>query len=153
MEEATMTTSKHTQDRLEVTDMTNEDGRVYLTVEGKELALASVFNLLMRGNTIGDARRLAACWNVCEGVDTLELETAARYKALATGYRKRTEQRDMLLKALSMARECVQADMDSLVETCRHPDGSMVAADATLVAAYAEKLGIIDMAIKNGGAE
>lgn len=99
-----------------------------------------------------DAYRLAACWNVCEGVDTLELETAARYKALATGYRKRTEQRDMLLKALRMARWCVQADLDSLVETCRHPDGSMEAADAALVATYAEKLGIIDMAIENGGA-
>lgn len=99
-----------------------------------------------------DTRRLVACWNVCEGVDTLELETAARYKALATGYRKRTEQRDMLLKALRMARWCVQADLDSLVETCRHPDGSMEAADAALVATYAEKLGIIDMAIKNGGA-
>ena len=97
-------------------------------------------------------RRVFACLEVCDGVDTIELETAARYKALATGYRKRTEQRDMLLDALRMARWVVQADLDSLIETCRHPDGSMETADITLVAMYAEKLGVIDLAIENGGA-
>lgn len=61
-------------------------------------------------------------------------------------------QRDELLEALRRVRWCVQADLDSLVETCRHQDGSMEAADAALVATYAEKLGIIDKAIENGGA-
>ena len=62
------------------------------------------------------------------------------------------ERGDELLAVLRMARWCVQADLDSLVETCRHQDGSMEAADAALVATYAEKLGIIDKAIENGGA-
>ena len=79
-------------------------------------------------------------------------EAAAELRRLYEENVQMGEQRDELLAALRMARWCVQADLDSLVETCRHQDGSMEAADAALVATYAEKLGIIDKAIENGGA-
>lgn len=61
------------------------------------------------------------------------------------------EQRDELLKALSMARECVEFDMNSLIETCSYPDGRIESADLALIASYAEKLGMIDAAIAKSG--
>ena len=104
--------AQHTQERLAVENETNEDGRVYLTIKGKRLALGAVFNLQMRGNTLNDARRLAACWNACEGVPTEFLEEhpapfsemrAERDKLLAD-VMELERQRDAMLTALNAAK-------------------------------------------------
>lgn len=102
---------QHTQEQLTATDMTNEDGRVYLTIKGKKYALGIVFNLQMRGNTLNDARRLAACWNACDGLPTELLENiitlgdtlASRFKLRDQTERELAEQRDALLDALKEA--------------------------------------------------
>ena len=80
---------QHTQERLVVEDATNEDGRAYLTTKGKRLALGAIFNLQLRGNTLNDAHRLAACWNACEDISTEHLEDDA--------VRKLMQDRDLLL--------------------------------------------------------
>lgn len=104
--------AQHTQARLEVEDATNEDGRVYLTIKGKRLALGAVFNLQMRGNTLNDARRLAACWNACEGLPTDLLENItmmgdtlhSRFRLREQTERELIAQRDALLAALTRIR-------------------------------------------------
>lgn len=47
-----------------------------------------------------DARRLAACWNTCEGISTENLEYNLPVKELAQQYNEVIRQRDQLLAAL-----------------------------------------------------
>lgn len=95
--------AQHTQERLEVEDATNEDGRAYLTIKGKRLALGAIFNLQLRGNTLNDARRLAACWNACDGISTEHLERHG-LPDFAQKISDLVAQRDELLAALKDVR-------------------------------------------------
>jgi hypothetical protein len=53
---------------------------------------------------VNDARRLAACWNACEGISTENLESNLPVKELATRYNAVLTQRDKLLQALKNTR-------------------------------------------------
>ena len=50
-----------------------------------------------------NARRLAACWNACDGISTKNLEDNLPVKELATRYNTVLAQRDALLVALRQA--------------------------------------------------
>lgn len=67
------------------------------TADGKfEVARATVLNPV--AHTIGNARRLVACWNACEGLSTEQIGLIADH------HEKVEAQRDALLAALQEAK-------------------------------------------------
>ena len=106
--------AQHTQGRLVVEDETETDGRAYIVLEEKRGALAAVFNYKLMGNTFNDARRLAVCWNACEGIqlDVLEAMPSGP-AALLPMYARLEAQHDKLLQALrAIAAITTRADQD-----------------------------------------
>ena len=70
-----MTTTKagaHTQGRL-IVAMDEQNNSAYLVGDDKK-AVARVINAGLRGDYGNDARRLAACWNMCENISTENIE-------------------------------------------------------------------------------
>lgn len=63
---------QHTQGRLIVEP--DENNKAAFIVGEDHRAIARVNNAGLRGYFLSDARRLAACWNACEGIDTDNLE-------------------------------------------------------------------------------
>jgi hypothetical protein len=91
---------KHTRGLLKVTyseisKIKAENGAVVATCH----RLDSLTNLE------ANARRFAACWNACDGLDTSSLETGALQRATA----EIIEQRDELLEALQELREAIKS--------------------------------------------
>lgn len=91
-----------------------------------------------------NARRLAACWNACEGLHTESLE---RNKTLGDQIVDALNQRDELLEALKDAREHIHIGRESLRESCTFPDGSIECGDQALLDLIDKKLARIDSAI------
>lgn len=103
-----------------------------------------------------NARRIAACWNACEGIDTGMLENittlgdtlASRFMMRDKVERDLSAQRDELLEALLVAHKRITEDRASYVWGAELPDGSMDAKDAAILhEAYDSKLAQIEAAI------
>lgn len=60
-----------------------------------------------------NARRIAACWNACEGLSTESLERSDMLSSMNQRRRQLENQRDQLLEALKEAREALQFANDS----------------------------------------
>lgn len=74
---------KHTQGRLSVT-FSELENAAYL-VNDKRQAVARCINTNLEWLFEANARRLAACWNACEGVPTETLELAASWGDIVKG--------------------------------------------------------------------
>ncbi len=80
---------------------------------GFEIALEPGLEQVCQNVTEANARRLVACWNACEGIDTEHLENidmlgetlAGRFAAFHASERELMDTRDELLEAL---KECVE---------------------------------------------
>lgn len=95
------------------------------------------------------ARRLAACWNACEGIETSMLEREPYLSTAAYAKRKAVEEQSTdMLAALIVAREFISTDRNSLSDNSTYPDGRMDPDDAAAVADYDAALVQIDAAIK-----
>ena len=92
-------TIQHTSGRLQLDDAQPGDIRRYLLAESNEYphVVASVPIELQPQTAEANARRLAACWNVCEGIPTEMLESSTKLHH-ATGEMMR--QRDELLEVV-----------------------------------------------------
>lgn len=120
-------------------------------------------------NDEANARRLAACWNACDGISTENLESNRPVKELAELCNAELSQRDELLKArqvlgeenialkhqqadmlaaLIVARKSIGTDRNLLAECCTDSEGLMDPADAAFVAEYDAVLLQIDAAIQ-----
>lgn len=75
--------AEFTQTRLSVLSFRVESA-AYLIGEDRQ-AIARVINTNLQGRYEADARRLAACWNACEGVPTETLELAASWGDIVKG--------------------------------------------------------------------
>lgn len=67
----------YTQGRL-VVQVAAHEPAAYL-VNDQRQAVARCINTNLQGRFEADARRLAACWNVCEGIPTETLESCAHW--------------------------------------------------------------------------
>ncbi len=89
------------------------------TADGKfEVARATVLNPI--AHTIGNARRLAACWNACTGIPTDMLEAMPEgTAALLPMYAQLEAQRDTLLAALRRLESAAQCRDNTMGDQCR----------------------------------
>lgn len=87
---------------------------------GWEVAFEPGLEQLCQDITEDNARRLVACWNACEGINTELLENAP-YKDSAAfmGYLKMEGQRDLMLAALREALPVVEKLQDMIAK--HHP--------------------------------
>lgn len=88
--------SKHTSEQL----ITGESNAFKVSLfAGKEIV--AICNGLPGGQQGANARRIAACWNACDGMDTEEVESIPiPLNRLARDYRSLRSQRDELMTAL-----------------------------------------------------
>lgn len=114
--------TQHTPGRLFVTESQEHWGRVncHITAEVDQAMIGSIWVNSTEQNR-ADARRLVACWNACEGIQTELLEQyysdrdgldAALDQASLRKHATAVQQRDELLEALKGA---VSA-LDALIE-------------------------------------
>lgn len=96
-----------------------------------------------------DARRIVACVNALEGLNDFALIGGWTFKGFTAYANKVERQRDELLAAIKVARECIAADRDSLYETHRNPQTQTVddAFGLDGLADYDVVLDLIDAAI------
>ena len=108
--------ARHTQGRLQTFN-------TYATPEIRDQAGDFVAAMKDGGpRAVHDARRLVACWNACDGVDT---ETLVQYPAPFTELRA---QRDELLRArqvLGAERIKLEAERDELLAALKAMDEAM----------------------------
>jgi hypothetical protein len=104
---------KHTQGPLEV----DETGEYIQQVGATDVGIASIMNIDVGGSkgwfhgpiTTANARRLAACWNACQGIPTKALEVGTTMSDLLEALRKcktaalPTEVRDFVNAAIAKA--------------------------------------------------
>ena len=72
---------------------------IYSDDDGHSVAMT--FLISQSEHDEANARRLVACWNACEGLDTETLEKEPQMKNWVASYLERTRQRDELLAALN----------------------------------------------------
>lgn len=87
---------KHTQTKLRVGEKYPCD--IYADRAGQ--AIARTVNPQTEGEDEANARRLAACWNACEGISTENLEANNSVKALAENYNSAKALLEELLEEL-----------------------------------------------------
>ena len=97
--------SAHTPGQLNVAvEIFDNDGMPETAIQGLNgsatVAVALDFGLNNPGMREANARRLAACWNACEGLDTDELERFCLGTATGSEIHKLRFQRDELLAAI-----------------------------------------------------
>lgn len=96
-----MSNEKHTQGELKAYPIELRHGLPYTPVAINTL-IAKVYSEAF-GNHLeseANARRIAACWNACDGISTENLEQNIAIKELANRYNTVIAQRDELLQGL-----------------------------------------------------
>ncbi len=126
----------HTPGRLH----TGGDGTIVYAADGWAVCNTTVFYTQHGGPKVAkaNARRLAACWNACEGIDTEHLEKNG-LPAFAPTISDLRTQRDTLLAACRQA-EPVLADLEGLLQA-RAPGFTGLAALQALRDAMAKATG------------
>lgn len=111
-------------------------------------------------NAEANARRLAACWNACDGMETDLLENivltgdtlvgrfTAREIAHEIKERELRSQNADMLAALIVAREFISTKRNSFAKRAMSWDGTLSKSEATFVAEYDAALLQIDAAIQ-----
>lgn len=89
-------TAKHTQGLLAINPI--QPNQIATADASSEIARATIRN--DHRETIGNARRIVACWNACDGISTENLEDNQSIKDLAANYNAVIHQRDELLNFL-----------------------------------------------------
>lgn len=129
----------HTPGRLHV----GGDGTIVYSEDGWAVCNATVFHGRHGGPEVAreHARRLAACWNACEGIPTDELEPG-EYEAyiISTGMEtgRLEAERDALLEALRRLSFAAAARDNTMGDPCR-----LVEAKAELAAADRHAMAVI----------
>lgn len=80
-----------------------------LLIDSRVAEFPDVASLVGIENAEANARRLAACWNACEGISTENLEDNAPIIELANRYNAALRQRDELLRTLKMVMPALNA--------------------------------------------
>lgn len=88
--------AQHTPGRLTV-----RGGYSIYADDGKTPVADTCLTNSVPDNDEANARRLVACWNACEGIDTETLEKEPEMKKWVASYLERARQRNELLEALN----------------------------------------------------
>jgi hypothetical protein len=101
---------------------------------------------------LANARRLAACWNACEGIDTEDLEKASVsiiHKLHDDAAKQTLAQRDRLLNEIKKVREVIAAWNQAFVETATNRATGLIDDPEDILIAEADQdvLNGIDAAI------
>jgi len=106
----------------------------------------------IHGPWMENARRLAACWNACEGIDTEDLEKASVsiiHKLHDDAAKQTLAQRDRLLNEIKKVREVIAAWNQAFVETATNRATGLIDDPEDILIAEADQdvLNGIDAAI------
>jgi hypothetical protein len=108
---------------------------IRLTTEGQQKTLAS---MSIYPQDKEDARRLAACWNACDGIPTEALEAEGSavmgWTRTASKLLHAMTQRDELLSALQTLVQQVESGYFDYIAT-DHPDSAVITARAAIAKA------------------